>query len=138
MAAERAQPDRQTAPNFNSALDLLRAAGFQVTRDGDRRARLQKGRCGAVLEDLPDGRLRFADPPGYIIAGHISRLEDGGYQKFLITPSLKIPALAEHLKEVHRFAGEVRAALGVHTLYNEALGTVSDVYLYDRVKGRAD
>jgi len=37
---------------------------------------------------------------------------------------------------VHHFAEELRERAGSESLYNESLGTVSDVYLYDRVKGR--
>ena len=32
--------------------------------------------------------------------------------------------------------GKMRTALGVPTFYNEALGSVSQVSVYDRVKGR--
>jgi hypothetical protein len=37
---------------------------------------------------------------------------------------------------VHRFAEELRQVVGEPSLYNESLGTTSDSYLYDRVKGR--
>jgi hypothetical protein len=67
----------------------------------------------------------------------IGTLTDGGFQKFFRTPSGKSkPALAEELKAVHDFQEDLREALGLTVLYNEALGTVSNKYLYDRVKGR--
>ena len=44
--------------------------------------------------------------------------------------------LAEELKGVHEFQEDLREALGLESLYNESLGTVSTQYLYDRVKDR--
>ena len=53
------------------------------------------------------------------------------------TPSGKRkPALADELKEIHNFQEDLREALGLTTLYNESLGTVSNLYVYDRVEGR--
>jgi len=37
---------------------------------------------------------------------------------------------------LRKFNEELRTALGVPTFYNEALGSVSQVSVYDRVKGR--
>jgi len=62
---------------------------------------------------------------------------DAGYQKFLLTDDgLKFPALAKHLEGLRKFNEELRTALGVPTFYNEAIGSVSQVSVYDRVKGR--
>ena len=47
-----------------------------------------------------------------------------------------MPALATHLENLRMFNEELRTALGVPTFYNEALGSVSQVSVYDRVKGR--
>ena len=63
---------------------------------------------------------------------------DRGYQKFLKSSKLEIPATAEHLRAIHEFQQELDAITGERELYNEALGTTSDVYLYDRVAGRPD
>ncbi len=49
---------------------------------------------------------------------------------------LEVPATADSLQAVHRFAEELREVIGEPSLYNESLGTTSDSYLYDRVKGR--
>ena len=46
------------------------------------------------------------------------------------------PALAEELKAIHDFEEDLREALGMKSLYNESLGTVSTFYQYDRVKDR--
>jgi hypothetical protein len=73
-----------------------------------------------------------------MVNGQFSRLWDAGYQKFLLTDEgLKLPALAVHLENLRKFNEELRTLLGVPTFYNEALGSVSQVSVYDRVKGRA-
>jgi len=48
--------------------------------------------------------------------------------------SIKLPALATHLESLRKFNEELRTALGVPTFYNEALGSVSLLSVYDRVK----
>ena len=45
-------------------------------------------------------------------------------------------ALAEELKAIQNFQEDLREALCLEALYNESLGTVSNVYVYDRVEGR--
>jgi hypothetical protein len=40
------------------------------------------------------------------------------------------------LNGLRKFNEELRTALGVPTFYNEAIGSVSQVSVYDRVKGR--
>ena len=49
---------------------------------------------------------------------------------------MEIPASAEHLRALHEFTEELKEAIGAPNLYNQSLGTTSDVYNYDRVKGR--
>ena len=71
-----------------------------------------------------------------MLNGEISRLLDRGYQKFFKTSKLEIPATADHLRDIHRFTEELKEATGAQEMYNEALGTTSDTYMYDRVKGR--
>jgi len=118
-------------------IEKLRTGGFQVSTTGSNQVRVEGGACAAVLE-LDARGIRFADPPGYLIGGEIARLLDRGYQKYLQTSKTRVPALAEHLKAMHDFGTKMRAALGIPSLYNESLGTVSDRYLYDRVAGRGD
>jgi hypothetical protein len=54
----------------------------------------------------------------------------------LKTSKLEIPATADHLHAIHSFNEQLKEAAGAMILYNEALGTTSDRYDYDRVKGR--
>jgi hypothetical protein len=54
----------------------------------------------------------------------------------LRTPTARVAATADALKSIHRFSEELREAIGEPSLYNESLGTVTNSYLYDRLKGR--
>jgi hypothetical protein len=74
--------------------------------------------------------------PGPVINGEIAQLVDRGFQKFFRTGKTELPATADRLKTLHTFVEELKEVTGSVTFYNEALGTVSDAYLYDRVKGR--
>lgn len=100
-------------------------------------ARIGKAGSAIVLEkaDKPAG-LRMAVRPGPVIGGEIAHLVDHGFQKFFKTSKAEFPATADRLTALHRFVEELKEVTGSITLYNEALGTVSDAYLYDRVKGR--
>jgi hypothetical protein len=80
--------------------------------------------------------LRMVVRPGPVINGEIAQLVDRGFQKFFRTSKTELPATADRLKTLHTFVEELKEVTGSVTLYNEALGTVSDAYLYDRVKGR--
>ncbi|MGA9781163.1 MAG: hypothetical protein WBQ52_03310, partial [Terracidiphilus sp.] len=66
----------------------------------------------------------------------IARVVDRGYQKFIKTSQYELPATAAHLHAIHAFTEELNQLTGALGLYNEALGTTSDLYLYDRLKGR--
>ncbi|MDE3202047.1 MAG: hypothetical protein KGN79_14125, partial [Acidobacteriota bacterium] len=48
------------------------------------------------------------------------------------------PATASNLQAIHAFHEELTQATGGVSLYNESLGTTSDVYLYDRLKSRQE
>lgn len=125
----------QTPPTSPEKLvEQFTAAGFQLTREGDR-LRIQQGACAAVVEQRADG-LHFVEGPGYVIGQFIASLEDRGFQKFLVTAKARVPALAEHLKQIHEFSRQLSAAMDLPLLYNQSLGTVSDRYAYDRLRGR--
>ena len=109
--------------------------------------RVEKYGCAAEIgentADTPDrngggkASVRLLSKPGWLLGGEIARILDRGYQKFLATSKLQVPATADHLREIHRFSEELKEAIGQLVLYNEAMGTTSDRYVYDRVKGRA-
>lgn len=118
------------------AIESLAALGFTV---GSTRGvvRVEKYGCGAEFRKGADERYEMTIPPTIMLKGQFTRLWDAGYQKFLVTvEGLKLPALATHLENLRKFNEELRTALGVPTFYNEALGSVSQLSVYDRVKGR--
>jgi hypothetical protein len=118
------------------AIEGLAALGFAV---GSTRgvARVEKYGGGAEFRKGADNRYQMTILPTIMLKGQFTRLWDAGYQKFLLTDDgLKVPALAEHLQNLRKFNEELRTALGVPTFYNEALGSVSQLSVYDRVKGR--
>jgi hypothetical protein len=98
---------------------------------------VEKYGCGAEFRKDTDGLYQLTIIPTIMLKGQFTRLWDAGYQKFLLTDEgLKLPALAFHLANLRKFNEELRTALGVPTFYNEALGSVSQISVYDRVKGR--
>jgi len=129
-------------PNFSDALATLAGHQFDVSsaRDGAtvgvKAFQVRKYGCAAEISAAPDGSTLVLARPGWLLNGQIARLVDRGYQKFLKTPRLEIPATADHLRAIHEFSEELKEAAGATSLYNESLGTTSDRYLYDRVQGR--
>jgi len=128
--------------SFADALATLAGHQFDVSaaRDasgtGVKAFQVRKYGCAAEFAAAPDGTTELLARPGWLLNGVISRLVDRGYQKFLKTPQTEIPATADHLHAIHEFSEELNEAAGATSLYNESLGTTSDRYLYDRVKGR--
>ncbi len=128
--------------SFNDVLSTLGTQRFDVApaQEGARRTpgafQVRKYGCAAEIADAGDGGVMLLAKPGFLLGGEISRLLDRGYQKFLKTSRLEIPATAEHLRAIHDFSQELKEASGAMSLYNESLGTTSDRYEYDRVKGR--
>src|ERR1700730_10200409 len=119
-----------------SVLERLPDAGFHVNSTGGV-TRVEKYGCGAEFRRTPDDHYLMTILPTILMAGQFTRLWDAGYQKFLLTDDgRKFPATADQLLRMRRFNEEVRTALGVPTYYNEALGSTSQVSVYDRVKGR--
>ncbi|MEO6119951.1 MAG: hypothetical protein ABIP12_04610 [Terriglobales bacterium] len=124
---------------YEDALTAVRAAGFDVLEAPAtaHRVFVKKHGCSAAIEKNADNDgVRLFAKPGYLIGGEISRLVDKGYQKFLQTTKTEVPATADHLKAIHAFSEELREAIGATSLYNEALGTTSDKYVYDRILDR--
>ncbi len=120
----------------NERFDVAPASGGAKSVSGARR--VSKYGCAAEIAPGPgkDAPTRVLAKAGWILNGEISRLVDHGYQKFLETSKLRIPATAEHLRCIQRFDQELRTAIGAMSLYNESIGTTSNVYNYDRLKGR--
>ena len=131
-------------PNFDQALDLLRAHGFDESPYGRIAGAtlVTKHGAGAVLvaspkvKNIDEVAVAYAVHPGIVIKGEVGRLVDRGYQKFIKTSQYELPASASQLQAIHAFSEELKQLIGAVSLYNESLGTTSDVYRYDRLTGR--
>ena len=127
---------------FNDVLSILGSQRFDVApaQEGAKRTpnafQVRKCGCAAEIAAAPDGTVEVLARPGWLLNGEIARLLDRGYQKFIKTAKVEIPATADHLRAIHSFSEELNEATGATSLYNESLGTTSNVYNYDRVKGR--
>jgi hypothetical protein len=135
---------RKLPQSFEQALESLRRHGFDVTTytGATGGVLVTKHGVGAVLTAPPQGdaantaSAAFAIHPGVMVKGEVTRLEDRGYQKFIKSSQYELPATALQLQAIHAFSEELRQLTGATSLYNQSLGTTSDVYLYDRLKGR--
>jgi hypothetical protein len=131
-------------PTFDEVMSALGNERFDVSPAGEGANRAAGARrvskygvAAEVAESTEKGApVRLLAKPGFLVGGEISRLLDRGYQKFLKTSKLEIPATADALRAIHRFSEELKEATGAQEMYNEALGTTSDTYVYDRVLGR--
>jgi hypothetical protein len=129
--------------SFEQILELLRANGFEtaVYAAVAGGTLVSKQGVGAVLVAAPansDDAAAFAVHPGVLVRGEVSRLEDRGYQKFIKTSQYELAASATQLQAIHSFSEQLKQLIGATSLYNESLGTTSDVYLYDRLMGREE
>jgi len=128
--------ERPKSLTFAERMEQLRRAGFEVSPLSGGAVRVSRETCAVDLKEHADA-VHAMNRAGVLLGGEIAVLVDGGYQKFFRTPSGKTrPATADDLKSLHDFEEDVREGLGQESLYNEALGTVSTFYLYDRVKDR--
>jgi hypothetical protein len=127
-------------PNFDQALEILRAHSFEVAPfDGVAGGMLvSKNGAAAVLvaAQSKDTAAAFVVRSGALVRGEVARLLDRGYQKFIKTSQFELPATAVQLEAIHQFDEELKLLIGVTSLFNESMGTTSDLYQYDRLKGR--
>jgi hypothetical protein len=127
--------ERVKTPTFAERLENLRRAGFTVTPVAGGAVRVARGPYAADLREAAE--RAESSGAGALMGDEIGALVDGGYQKFFLTPSgKKRPALAEDLQALHELEEDLKEALGQESYYNQSLGTVSNLYLYDRVKDR--
>jgi hypothetical protein len=122
-------------PSFGERMEELRKLGFAVD-SGQGGMRASKSGCAAIITDKGNGVVKVAKA-GLLLGNEIGALVDAGYQKYWLAPSgARAAATAEQLKTLHHFEEDLREALGLVSLYNESLGTVNGLHLYDRVKDR--
>ena len=121
---------------FAERIENLKKFGFTANIVSSGRAQLSRDGIGAIIEDRP-GQRPHVNKAGLIIGDEIGALVNGGYQMFWKTPGGKrVPAQATQLKALHNFEEDLKEGLDLSSLYNESLGTTSDLHLYDRVEHR--
>ncbi len=118
---------------------LFEQAGFTVAMAVDGRVEVKKSCCSAFIGN-DGGKAIYLQPPYFVVQGLRCELEDRGYQKFWFAKAenRRFPIRKTDLEVLHRFDEEVRFALGLTSLYNEALGSTNARTVYDRLDGRAD
>src|ERR671930_1405585 len=123
---------------FEDAVSWLREHGFDVLEAPGTSGRVfvKKYNVSAAIQKDEQEGVRIFAYPGYVIGTEISKLVNKGYQQFLKTAKNEVPATADHLKALQQFTEELKEALGLPSLYNESLGTVSEAYQYDRIVDR--
>ena len=126
--------------SYEDALNWLRDQGFDLIEAPGTPGRVfvkKYNVSAAIQKDGNDGdAVKIFAYPGYLIGSEISKLVNRGYQQFLKTAKTEVPATADHLKALQQFTEELKEGLGLPSLYNEALGTVSESYQYDRIENR--
>ena len=129
----------KTVRTWDEAVTWLRGHGFDLLEPQgvQNRIFLKKNNISAAIEKSGDGAKIFAYP-GPLVNGEIAKLVNRGYQQFFKTTKTELPATADRLGALHDFSEELKEAIGAPSLYNESLGTVSEDYQYDRIKGRDD
>src|SRR5438445_7460741 len=120
---------------FEDAVQWLRDHGFDLIEAPGTQGRvfLKKYNVSAAIQKNGDEGVKIFAYPGYLIGGEISKLINRGYQQILKTSKTEIAATADHLKSLQQFSEELKEALGLPSLYNESLGTVSEAYHYDSI-----
>ena len=123
---------------YEEVLNWLRDHGFDVTDAPGTTVRvfLRKYNVSAAIQKAAEDGVKIFAYPGYLIGSEISKLVNRGYQQFLKTSKTEVPATADHLKALQSFSEELKEGLGLPSLYNESLGTVSESYQYDRIQDR--
>jgi hypothetical protein len=130
----RRNPNRPVT--FDERINCLKEHGFETVWQSPRQVEVRRDGCAAVIGSAEGGTAQVI-LLGLVVEGEIARLIDGGFQKFLETPSgARRPALAAELKRLHGFQADLSETLGLESLYNESLGTVCDRHAYDRLTGR--
>ena len=131
-------PSKVEQKTFDEAVSWLKEHGFDVLEAPGTAGRvfLRKYNVSAAIQKDGEEGVKIFAYPGYLVGSEISKLVNKGYQQFLKTSKAEIPATADHLKALHSFSEELKEALGLPSLYNESLGTVSEAYQYDRIVDR--
>jgi hypothetical protein len=122
--------------SFAERIENLKKLGLTTKPLDSKRVLVSRDGIGTILEDW-GGEHPHVHKAGLLVGDEIALLVNGGYQMFWKAPSGKrIPAQAQQLRALHNFGEDLKEGLGLTSLYNEGLGTTSDLHLYDRVEHR--
>lgn len=118
----------------------FRKADFEVVEisRSPETVEVRKNQCARRIARAADGRWLPVSAPTFNVRGLPCLLEDRGYQKFWFHEGKRFPVRVQDLRTLHRFDQEVRAILGLKSLYHESLGTTNARTVYDRLDGRPD
>jgi len=120
---------------LSQTLSALREAGFQVTENNDDQHVARRGGSVAVIR-IRDGEAEILRA-GRRFGEEIGSLVSLGYQTVWRTPGgVERAARAAELDELHTLLEDLRAALGLTSLYNQALGSTHSFHKYDRAADR--
>jgi len=122
-------------PTFAERIGGLKALGFATKNLDSGTAQVSREGIAAVIRDRP-GQHPHVNKAGLLIGNDIGLLVNRGYQVFWKAATKQVPAHAPQLKALHNFEEDLKEGLGLPSLYNESLGTTSDLHLYDRVEDR--
>jgi hypothetical protein len=128
--------EKPREPTFTEQIEGLKVFGFSVSFTNPQTAQVSRDGIGAIVEDRP-GQRPHVNQAGLIVGDELGLLVNRGYQMFWRTRSGRtVPALATQLKNLHAFEEDLKEGLGLPSLYNQSLGTTSDLHLYDRLEHR--
>ncbi len=128
--------EKPKVPSFDECLQTLSALGIASARKGNGTVAAMRGNVAAIITEKSENCYQI-DPIGLVVGNEIGELVDGGNQKYWLTPQgKKVPATADQLRDIHALEEDLREGLGMTSLYNEGLGSINSLHLYDRVKDR--
>ncbi|MCC7234458.1 MAG: hypothetical protein IT163_04095 [Bryobacterales bacterium] len=128
--------EKPHVPSFSERLDQARGAGFSVSSGAQGATRVSRDGIAADVRENSGGQPEFVQA-GAVTGGEILSLVELGYQSgWQNAAGKRYPATAVQLKAFHAFTEDLRAVFGLTSLYNEGLGTVNKLHLYDRLEGR--
>jgi len=118
----------------------FRDAGFEIVEvsGSPECIAVKKDHCSRLLGRDAQGGWAASGPPTFQVRGLDCKLEGHGYQKFWYHEGQRFPIRINDLRTLHAFDAEVRALLGLKSLYHESLGSTSAKSAYDRLSGRPD
>jgi hypothetical protein len=125
------------------AVDIRRQfqdAGFEVVEvsGSPESIAVKRNNCTQLLQRDARGAWSLSGPTTLKVRGLDCKLEDHGYQKFWYHEGKRFPIRVDDLRTLHRFDQEVRAILGLKSLYHQSLGTTCARAVYDRLSGQPD